>query len=326
MPAVHVTAPSRLHFGLWSLGAAGARQFGGVGAMIQEPSLKLSLTAAEVFQISGSNAPRATEYARRWARFHSQNLPNCHLIIEAVIPEHAGLGSGTQLALAIAAGLNAFAELPSQSPQELALSVGRGLRSAVGTYGFVFGGLVVEQGKLPDEPISPLDCRIDLPEAWRFVLVRPRGLTGIAGREEAEAFAALSSVPQTTTDELIALTREGLVPAAATADFATFSDSLYRYGRLSGECFAAKQGGPYNGSVLAALVEKIRARGHLGVGQSSWGPTIFVVVPSASAADSLANELAAQPNELDVLISAPCNSGARIEVTGGRRVEQPVGD
>ena len=72
-------------------------------------------------------------------------------------------------------------DLPSQSPQELALSVGRGLRSAVGTYGFVFGGLIVEQGKLPDEPISPLDCRIDLPEAWRFVLVRPLGLTGIAG-------------------------------------------------------------------------------------------------------------------------------------------------
>jgi beta-ribofuranosylaminobenzene 5'-phosphate synthase len=326
MPAVHVTAPSRLHFGLWSLGAAGARQFGGVGAMIQVPSLKLSLMAAEGFQISGPNAPRAAEYARRWAKFHRQNLPGCHLKIEAVIPEHAGLGSGTQLALAVAAGLNAFAEFPSQSPQELAVSVGRGLRSAVGTYGFVFGGMIVEQGKLPDEPISPLDCRIDLPEAWRFVLVRPRGLQGIAGCEEAETFAALSEVPQPTTDELIALTRDGLVPAAATADFATFSDSLYRYGRLSGECFAAKQGGPYNGPVLAALVEKIRVRGHVGVGQSSWGPTIFVVVPSALAAASLANELAVQPEELDVLVSAPCNSGARIEVAGGRRVELPVGD
>src|SRR5213076_1599219 len=99
--------------------------------------------------------------------------PPCRIHISASIPEHAGLGSGTQVALSIAAGLSALCGLPSQTPQELALSVSRGLRSAVGTYGFVFGGLIVEQGKLSDEPISPLDCRIDLPDDWRFVLLRP---------------------------------------------------------------------------------------------------------------------------------------------------------
>lgn len=308
------------------MGSAGGRQFGGVGAMIDAPQLQLAVTEGENFQVSGPSAERAAEYARRWAQFHGQDPPQCHLKIEMVIPEHAGLGSGTQLALAVAAGLNAFAGLPSQSPQELALSVGRGLRSAVGTYGFVFGGLVVEQGKLPDEPISPLDCRIDLPEAWRFVLVRPRGLTGIAGRAEVEAFASLAAVPQAVTEGLIAMTRDGLVPASATADFPAFAENLYRYGRLSGECFAAQQGGPYNGPILTALVEQIRSRGHGGVGQSSWGPTIFVVEPCAEAAESLASELVLQNSELDVVISAPCNGGARIEVAGGRRVEQLIGD
>jgi beta-RFAP synthase len=323
--AVHVVAPSRLHFGLWSLGSASARQFGGVGAMIDQPRLKLDFAAAARFGVTGPGSERALDYAGRWARFHGVKPPQCQLRIEAVIPEHAGLGSGTQLALAVAAGLNAFAGLPSQTPQELALSVGRGLRSAVGTYGFVFGGLIVEQGKLPDEPISPLDCRIDLPEAWRFVLTRPKGLTGIAGREEAEAFAALTAVPPAVTDELIAMTRDRLVPAAATADFQNFAETLYRYGRLSGECFAAKQGGPYNGPLLAALVERIRGRGHVGVGQSSWGPTIFVVEPSLVAAESLARELAAD-RELDVVVAAPCNRGARIEVAGGRPAEQLLVD
>src|SRR5262249_8559712 len=156
-------------------------------------------------------------------------LPGCRLQIEEAIPQHAGLGSGTQLALAVAAALNVFAGLPSQTPQELALSVGRGLRSAVGTFGFVFGGLIVEQGKLPDEPISPLDCRIDLPLAWRFVLLRPRGLAGLAGRDETEAFAALAAVPEAITKELITETRERLVPAAAMEDFPEFARSLYRY-------------------------------------------------------------------------------------------------
>ena len=40
---VHVTAPSRLHFGLWSLAAARGRQFGGVGAMIDKPGLRLTI-------------------------------------------------------------------------------------------------------------------------------------------------------------------------------------------------------------------------------------------------------------------------------------------
>src|SRR6185312_6329569 len=247
---VHVTAPSRLHFGLWSLGGGHGRQFGGVGAMIERPELNLSIRPAEQLDAGGQHAVRAIAFARRWAEFHRLSPPRCRIDIHSTVPEHAGLGSGTQLALSVAAGLNAFSGLPSQSPQELALSVSRGLRSAVGTYGFVFGGLIVEQGKLPGEPISPLDCRIDLPEAWRFVLVRPRGLSGIAGEEETDAFSSLPSVSAAVTDELIAIVRDRLVPAAATADFDPFAESLYRYGRLSGECFAAKQGGPYNGPLL----------------------------------------------------------------------------
>ena len=59
-------------------------------------------------------------------------------------PEHAGLGSGTELPLSVAAGLNAFWGLPARRRRNWA-ERGPGSRSAVGTYGFVFGGLIVEQ-------------------------------------------------------------------------------------------------------------------------------------------------------------------------------------
>jgi beta-RFAP synthase len=320
---VHVTAPSRLHFGLWSLGGGDGRQFGGVGAMIERPELKLLLTEAGEFTAVGDSAERAIASARRWAEFHRLALPPCRIEICKMIPEHAGLGSGTQLGLSVAAGLNAFCGLPSQTPQELALSVGRGLRSAVGTYGFVFGGLIVEQGKLPGEPISPLDCRIDLPEAWRFVLVRPRGIAGLAGDDEMVAFGTLPPVPQSVTDELISGVRDRLVPAAATVDFALFSESLYHYGRLSGQCFSAQQGGPFNGPQLTALVEQIRRLGHAGVGQTSWGPTVFVVMPSQEAAEQLVADLRSGDDalEFDLVISSPNNRGARIEVNDDGRGE-----
>jgi beta-ribofuranosylaminobenzene 5'-phosphate synthase len=317
--AVYVTAPSRLHFGLWSLGGTEGRQFGGVGAMIQRPALRLSLQAAEKLEAVGPSAGRAVTFARRWAEFHRYPRLACRINVHDALPEHAGLGSGTQLALSIAAGLNALCGLPSQSPQELALSVGRGLRSAVGTYGFVFGGLVVEQGKLPDEPISPLDCRIDLPDAWRFVLIQPRSMAGLAGEEEIDAFSLLPSVPPPVTEELIALVRDRLVPSAATDDFDQFAESLYRYGHVSGECFAVRQGGPYNGPLLTTLVESIRGLGYAGVGQSSWGPTIYVAVPSQSAAERLLEELKRLPQaaDLELTITPSENRGARIEISDG---------
>jgi beta-ribofuranosylaminobenzene 5'-phosphate synthase len=313
---VHVTAPSRLHFGLWSIGDGQRRQFGGVGAMIDEPHVQLTITPSDRFTANGPEADRAIAFARRWAEFHCRALPDCQIAIESAIPAHAGLGSGTQLALSIAAGLSAFCNLAAQSPQELALSVGRGLRSAVGTYGFAFGGLIVEQGKLPEEPISPLDCRLDLPDDWRFVLVCPQGESGLAGEDETDAFGSLPTVPQTVSDQLIALALERLVPGVATDDFAAFGENLYQYGRLSGECFAARQGGPFNGPLLTSIIENIRRLGHAGVGQSSWGPTIFVVLPSQHAAEQLVAQLRQRDDAppLDLLIASPNNCGAQVRV------------
>jgi predicted sugar kinase len=186
----------------------------------------------------------------------------------------------------------------------------------VGTYGFVQGGLIVEQGKLPGEPISPLDCRIDLPAPWRFVLVRPQGLAGLAGDDEAAAMAGLPAIPATMTEQLIAEVRDRLVPAAATGDFPSFAASLFRYGRQSGQCFAARQGGPYNGLVLTRLVEQIRELGAEGVGQSSWGPTLFVVQPNQTDAETLVQRLrsVSAGESLDIVIAPPANRGARIEV------------
>jgi beta-ribofuranosylaminobenzene 5'-phosphate synthase len=284
--------------------------------MVQRPGLRMVIQASDRFEVSGPLAQRAATFARHWAEFHRMELPACRIDVVAAPPEHAGLGTGTQLGLAIAAGLSAFVGLPSQSPQELALSAGRGLRSAVGTYGFVQGGLIVEQGKLPGEPISPLDCRIDLPVEWRFVLVRPIGQVGLAGDDEASAMDALPAIPAEVTERLIGDARDGLVPAAATGDFARFAESLYRYGRLSGQCFAARQGGPYNGPVLTRLVQQLRDLGAVGVGQSSWGPTLFAVQPDEAAAESLARSLCSHDPEtpLDLIVTPPANRGVQIEV------------
>lgn len=298
---VRVTAPSRLHFGLLSFGHRTGRQFGGIGLMIDQPAVRLCIKPTACFRLDPpvpdasdpvtqgddrhSLTGRVQEFVRRWARFYGwTDLPACRILIENAPPQHVGLGTGTQLALSVAAGLNAMYGVQQAAAIDLAMSVGRGLRSAVGTYGFVQGGLIVERGKLPGEPIAPLDCRLDLPAEWCAVLVRPQVPGGLFGPAEQQAFAELPPVPVDTTEQLIDEIRLRTLPAAAAGDFEAFSQSVYRYGRLAGQCFASIQGGPYNGAHLERLVDTIRRLGVRGVGQSSWGPTLFALQPDQQAA------------------------------------------
>ena len=134
---------------------------------------------------------------------------------------------------------------PQPAPSELAALAGRGDRSAVGTYGFASGGLIVEAGKLPGEPFAPLAARVELPADWRFVVTWPRGEQGLAGEAERNVFRELPPVEQATTARLRAEVDDELLPAARAGDFERFAASLYRYGRLAGECFAAGQGGVF---------------------------------------------------------------------------------
>lgn len=314
---VSVSAPSRLHFGLFAFGGAG-RQFGGVGVMIDQPRLRLSIRPAKELQVTGLRAERGREFARRWAESRAElRALGCHVEISEAPSEHAGLGAGTQLGLSIAAGLNAFHELPAAGPLELATSVGRGLRSAVGTYGFLMGGLIAERGKLPHEALSPLDLRIDMPQDWRFVLFQPQAAPGLAGREEEQAISSLPPVPAQVTEALVRIAQDELFPAAARADFAPFSDSLYRYGELAGECYAARQGGPFNGPLLANLVRTLRDLGVVGVGQSSWGPTIFAVCENQASAESCVRRFQLAWDASAAVasrIAAPANRGAEVRV------------
>jgi beta-ribofuranosylaminobenzene 5'-phosphate synthase len=319
-----VTAPTRLHFGLLSFGNDG-RQFGGAGVMLETPQLKLGLrpatqfTAAQVptAQVSTGEADglpqRVVKFAENWAGHHGLPLPGCEVAVLHCPPQHVGLGVGTQLGLAVAAGLNAWTKLPEQSAVELATSVGRGLRSAVGTYGFMGGGFIVERGKL-NEPISPLDCQIDVPSSWRFVLVRPELDLSVSGAEEQSNFAQLPPVKAEITNQLVDILKKEMVPGVATDDFDLFSDGLFRYGQIAGSCFETIQGGPYNGERITRVVQCVRQMEIVGVGQSSWGPTVFAATRDQAEAEKLSRELREHLTDfaVEIHVGAPSNTGAHI--------------
>jgi beta-RFAP synthase len=238
-------------------------------------------------------------------------LPPCE--INARTPsDHIGLGVGTQLGLAVAAGLRRFLKLPELDITSLAVDVGRGTRSAVGTHGFQHGGLIVDAGHSPGQPVGTLVRRVEIPSPWRFVLILPAGERGLAGPDEADAFARLPPVPEQVTGELWRIVEEELLPAIQRSDCGAFGDAAYRFGRRAGECFAAVQGGPFASREIARLIEMIRDFGVPGVGQSSWGPTVFAICSSDAQAQELQRWLNAhmEPSERKVRVAIPCNHGA----------------
>src|SRR5919112_2843198 len=182
--SVFVEAPARLHFGVLDLAGRLGRHFGGLGAAIPCPSLLLEAKPSPQLAASGPDRTRALEFARKFLAFHG--LPEAgSLIIHRAIPSHAGLGSGTQLGLAVA---RALAELHgiSANTLELAAAVARGKRSAIGTWAFALGGFIVEGGRrVGSTDIAPLLARYEVPRSWRCVVAVPRGPPGLSGEAES---------------------------------------------------------------------------------------------------------------------------------------------
>ncbi len=262
--------------------------------MVEPPSLKVRISPANRFSALGSLTDRTRCFAERLAKqWKLPSLPPCDITVHAP-RSHTGLGVGTQLGLAIAAGLRRFLNLTDLPVEELATAVSRGTRSAVGTHGFRHGGLIIDAGKETGQALGKLARRVALPYAWRFVLFCPASGHGLAGNSEATAFARLPPVRDDITRELWTITNEQMLPAVERRDCTMFGEAVYRFGRLAGECFSAVQGGPFASAEIARLVALIREFGIPGCGQSSWGPTVFAVAESEEEAQRLADRFRSQ--------------------------------
>ena len=276
-------APSRLHFGLLAWGPATPRQFGGVGLMVRDPGLTLAATPSDRWSAAGHSAGRVREVLDRVvARVEAEGhvIPPARIDVTRAPAEHVGLGLGTQLGLGVARLVDRLAGLPDRSPEALARQAGRGLRSGVGLHGFHHGGLIVDGGRStsedhPDQSIPPLLARSPFPPEWSVLVVVPGRTPGLHGEPERRAFAALPPFPDALTDRLCRLVLLGLLPAVAERDLPAFGDALEEMQRRVGEGFAPAQGGVFGSAETPALLAALSDSGLHGVGQSSWGPTLY---------------------------------------------------
>ena len=131
---MRVIAPARLHLGFLDLNGSLGRLFGSIGLAIDTPRTELVLKRARAFKGEGPDSTRAVSTLRRFAEVFSLDTAY-DVKVSSAIPAHAGLGSGTQLALAAGAALMELEGL-AYSPAQLGEIVDRGARSAIGMAAF----------------------------------------------------------------------------------------------------------------------------------------------------------------------------------------------
>lgn len=276
-------APARLHMGFFDLSGSLGRHFGSIGVALDDIATQLSVMYSDELLITGPSSDRAikcTEALCKELKVSNQ----LKIEIETAVPEHVGLGSGTQMSLAIGSALNAFYEL-GLNTRDIAQLTDRGMRSGIGIGVFEQGGLVVDGGRGELTKTPPVISHMDIPEAWRFILVFDKRGQGLHGDQEINAFKELPTFPAEEAARLCYLLMMQGLPAVAEKNITQFGDVITTIQQSVGEHFATVQGGIFTSPEVDEVMQWLKKQGAVAIGQTSWGPTGFCAVGSKEIAE-----------------------------------------
>ncbi|KLK89310.1 beta-ribofuranosylaminobenzene 5'-phosphate synthase [Methanoculleus sediminis] len=322
---VLVDAPSRIHITLLDMNGASGRVDGGVGVTLDEPGCVLDARKASGIEVRGGDeeSRKRVADAARTAK-ETLGLPGgAEIALHAAARQHAGLGSGTQVALATAAALCRLYER-DVSVCDLAKAVGRGGTSGIGTAAFEQGGFILDGGHRFCSPGGkddfrpsaasrgvappPVLARHRFPEDWRILLVTPEVSAGAHGGREVDIFRTHCPVPLDEVREVCHEVLMRMIPGLVEHDLDLFGSAINRTQSLGFKKVEVGLQHPVVSSLLEATVQA----GAAGAGLSSFGPTVYAV------GDSSMQDVARAAKEVlgdrggSVLLTRARNSGANV--------------
>lgn len=318
---VRVETAGRLHFGFGNLSLAHDRLYGALGVALDEPALVVDAETADDLVCSHAGA-RA--YARKACDVF--DVPGAHVEVVSDLPNHVGLGSGTQLALAV---LVAVARAYDTAPaaRDHAPDLGRGGRSGIGVAAFEKGGFVLDAGHpatlfTSEAPpvgawtVPEVAAHHHIPDDWRFLLVVPDADPGENGEaEDAAMRRVVTEADPDLADRVAGIVARQVLPAVADGSAERFGEAVEEVGRLNGTWYAGEQGGTYRPPV-GALVQSLSMCPEVyGAGQSSWGPAVYGVTDAdhATAAQQAGRRALAKAGvDGDVYVVRGRNRGAHV--------------
>ena len=320
---ISIKSTARLHMGFFDLHGGLGRKFGSIGLSLATPTIELSAQMSSQLQVEG-----ITSVVDKVASIAQQFITKLNLSgsvrfnIRQHIPEHAGLGSGTQTALAVGAAISQLYKL-NLSTAQIAELTGRGGRSGIGIAAFDYGGLLIDGGRAArantslsklSSNVPPLLARYDFPEDWRVLLILDASQPGIHGEVEREAFKQLPEFSESLAAHLCRYVLMQAMPAIVEQDLTAFGFAIQELQSHVGDYFAPAQGGRYASQQVGAVLQALQNMGVACFGQSSWGPTGFAVFENELEAEKHLQQLETMflDSHLSWKICSARNAGAEI--------------
>lgn len=320
---VRVTTPARLHLGIIDTRGDLGRIYGSIGVAIDTPNVELEAIPSQGLEARGLEVERTLKIAQAFlSKFPTSRCVEIH--VSRTIPEHVGLGSGTQLSLAVGMAVASLYGLDVKV-RDIAMALGRGRVSGIGLNAFERGGFILDAGRKSitetqalqtDFPLAVI--RKKFPEEWRFVVAIPKVGRGLSGLGENEAFSNLPPSSPELVGKICRLIILKMLPSLMEKNVKEFGESLTTVQNLVGESFSQVQGGMFFSPLVGDCVQFMLTSGAYGAGQSSWGPTVYGVVDNDSNAEILKQDLERFLNERNggtVFVARANNDGAKITVS-----------
>ena len=302
MDEIVIQTPARLHFGLLDLHGGLGRIDGGIGLALEHPR---TIIAARLSHICEASCPLDPGFEQRLtaairAVCNQFELPGASVVIRERARPHSGLGSASQTLVGAGIAVSALYGLRAGA-QEIAALVGRGGTSGIGIGAIQHGGFLLDGGhrfrrgegsKTGYSPSSgsvgvpppPLLLHYNFP-AWDVLVVNPQG-EGASGDRELDLFEDACPVPASDVEKMCRILLTQMLPAVLEEDLSTFGVAMEAYQGYGFKVFEAETQGP----LIAECAAFLRDNDGVGVGMSSWGPTLFAFGYDLSALRHKADE------------------------------------
>ena len=287
MNRVVIQTPARLHFGLIDMNGELGRIDGGVGLALESPHTTIEATRSESIQAECPCEPGildrlAATAERVCAHFE---LPGVRVRVQERPLPHLGLGSATQTLVGAAIATTRLYGL-NPPVAELGKLAGRGGTSGIGTEAVRSGGFIVDGGhhfrrgnnsKHEFTPSAssagieppPVLARHDFP-GWDVLVAVPLA-EGASGLREVTLFKVVCPVPIDEVRRMCHILLMQMLPAVIEGDLETFGHSMRSFQKLGFKVFELRA----QTKLLLECMQFLRDNGGIGVGMSSWGPSLF---------------------------------------------------
>ncbi len=236
-----ISTPSRLHFTLIDMNGEMGRIDGSLGLAIQHPGVLLEFgSQGRTVVRGGSCAERELVLAEIAAAGEIFDVePGIEILIRQMIPQHQGLGSGTQTRLAVLSALSHRFGM-NYSPREIVAMSTRGGTSGIGINAFRCGGFLLDGGHsvcVQKESFAPsrfatkagqppLLMRNDFPTAWGIALFIPSRQMGLSGQDELDFMLSNTPIPLEEVQSISHVILMRLLPALQELDLETFGSCV----------------------------------------------------------------------------------------------------